>query len=107
MAVHFQEGQIMIRYQIRINEETQRVTFEGISWGYGLGNTLLLWEYRKHTGLVVVKKPGASDWSSRGQSSYGPAEFMVLRITDRLGAGHMRAETIISFPIRKPQEQSS
>ncbi len=32
----------MIGYRILVNEEKQSVTFEGINWGYGLGNTLLL-----------------------------------------------------------------
>ncbi len=94
-------------YKILINEEKQLVTFEGISWGYGLGNTLLLWDYHQGRGLVIVKKPGTSDWSSRGESSYGPAEFMVLHITEKLGAGWAQTEEIISFPIRKPKEQTA
>ena len=93
----------MMDYKILINEEKQSVTFEGINWGYGLGSTLVLWEYLEHSGLVVVKKPGASNWSGRGQSSYSPAEFVVLRITEKLGANWMRVEKIISFPIRKPR----
>lgn len=96
----------MITYRIQINEETQLVTFEGISFGYGLGNTLILWEYHKGRGLVVVKKPGANDWSGRGQSSYSPAEFLVLRITDKIGAGWMETEKIIEFPINKPRSTS-
>ncbi len=93
-------------YRILINEEKQSVTFEGINWGYGLGNTLVLWEYLEHSGLVVAKKPGANDWSGRGQSSYNPAEFVVLRITEKIGAGWMQAETIIAFPINKPRSTS-
>ncbi len=93
----------MSDYKILINEETQRVTFEGIAWGYGLGNMLLLHEYLEHSGLVVVKKPGANNWSGRGQSSYSPAEFMILRIIDKLGANWFRTEEIIRFPINKPR----
>ena len=93
-------------YRILINEETQRVTFEGINWGYGLGSTLLLWDYHQGRKLIVVKKPGASDWSSRGESSYGPTEFMVLHITEKIGAGWMQVEEIISFPIRKTRSES-
>ncbi len=63
-------------------------------------------EYLEHSRLVVVKKPGANDWSGRGQSSYSPAEFMVLRITEKISAGWMQAEKIIEFPIRKPRSES-
>ena len=93
-------------YRILINKEKKSVTFQGINWGYGLGSTLLLWDYHQGRSLIVVKKPGASDWSSRGESSYGPAEFMILHITEKIGAGGVQAEEIISFPIRKPRSES-
>ncbi len=96
----------MMDYKILINEEKQYVTFEGIHWGYGLGNTLVLWEYLEHSGLVVVKKPGASNWSGRGQSSYSPAEFMVLRVTEKLGAGWMHVDQIIRFRCSNPRSAS-
>ncbi len=92
----------MMEYTIKIDVEKQRVLFSGVTWGYGVGCELPLWEYREHSGLVVVKVIGASDWSSRGQSSYSPAEFMVLRVTEQGKDGWVQAEQIIRFPIRKP-----
>lgn len=95
----------MSDYTIKIEPDKERVLFSGIDWGYDLGYELPLWDYIEHRGLVVVKKPGASDWVSRGQSSYTPAEFVVLRIIDTGldREGWVRAEQIIRFPIRKPR----
>lgn len=98
----------MSDYTIKIEPENDRVLFHGITWGYGVGCELPLWEYREHRGLVVVKVVGAHEWSSRGNTSYTPAEFMVLHITEpREGMdGWLRAEEIIRFPIRKPRSAS-
>lgn len=100
----------MSDYTIKIEPDKERVLFHGIDWGYGVGCELPLWYYNaeSESGLVVVKMVGSMGWSSRGESSYTPAEFIVLRITEpREGMdGWVRVEQIIRFPIRKPRRAS-
>lgn len=91
----------MKEYHISIDFQARTVSFNGVTFGYGIGNTLLLWEFWRLSGIIVVKKPGHSDWSSRGQSSYYPAQFMVLKITKELTEGEYEVETIIEFDIKR------
>lgn len=97
----------MMDYIIKVEPNKGRVLFRGITFGYGVGSELPLWSYRERGGIIVVKKVGAQEWSSRGESSYYPAEFMVLRITERASEradGWAKAEEIVSFPIRKERQ---
>ena len=95
----------MSDYTIKVSPDKERVLFSGINWGYGIGSELPLWDYQEHLGLVVVKKGGTSYFGGQGQTAhYAPAGFMVLRIIEpapELGEGWVRAERIISFPIRR------
>ena len=53
----------MIQYHVKIDEEARTVTFRGITWGYGLGCELELWQYFPEgtSNILVVKKAGAGD----------------------------------------------
>lgn len=99
----------MTYYTIKIDEENQLVIFHGIDWGHGVGGELPLWQYSEHSGIVVVKVVGASNWSARGETSYSPAAFMVLRIMKEplkeTEDGWVQAEMITEFPIRKARSE--
>lgn len=97
-------------FTIKIEPDKERVLFEGITFGHGVGCELPLWDYVERSGIVVVKKPGRTNWaSSLHPDVYCPAEFMVLQLSET-GQGRGRckgwvlAEEIVSFPIRKPKE---
>lgn len=102
----------MMEYTIKIEPGKGRVLFQGVTFGHGVGCELPLWDYLKRAGIVVVKKPGRTNWSSMLHPSvYCPAEFMVLQLSEtsrgrRNREGWVLAEEIVSFEIRKPKECS-
>lgn len=61
------------------------------------------WNEEDH-GFLVVKIPGGTSWSGRGQQSYYPAEFVVYAIledlTDVRDVGVIRADRLFDFPVR-------
>lgn len=54
-----------------------RIHVHGVSFGYGDSNPYILHQGKNH---LVVKQPGAGDWSSIGQSDYSPARYHLIRI---------------------------
>ncbi len=98
-------------YTIKIDEERQCVIFEGINFGHGVGCELPFWDYAERAGVVVVKKPGRTNWASMLHPSvYCPAEFMVLQVIPGSSAapprkGWLYVTEIVSFPVRKPKSE--
>jgi len=50
--------------------------------------------------VVVLKVPGHSYWSGRGEQSYAPAEFQVYERIEENGEPTMWHREVTSFPVR-------
>ncbi len=88
----------------------QAIHVHGFDFGYVVGGTLEM-VARSPTDpafpprFLACKKPGASDWASRGETAYYPAEYLILQVNgenQELDDGPWYdAEIIISFPVRR------
>ncbi len=88
-------------YRVSIDFHERTVGFHGVTFGHGIRSTLLLWDFNQRSGVVVVKKPGATEWAGIGYSKYYPAQFMILKITEELSDTEYRTELIAEFDIKR------
>jgi len=49
---------------------------------------------------IVLKIPGSTQWSGRGETSYYGTYFQVLRVLGLDDHGNYICETLIDFPLR-------
>lgn len=71
-------------YKFYIREtEPNKIVTPGVSHGYGVGNKIDL--IHKEKDFMVVRFPGANEFSSRGSSEYYPTRYALVKIIDKYG----------------------
>ena len=94
----------MNSWKVTIDEEARTAEFSGVTFGYGIGNTLELWSLHFGKKLMVCKRKGCREWSSRAESNYYPAEFKVYKIVTQISTDVLEVEELIDFPIMRERQ---